>query len=60
MQKFSANVGIPMNCIFPVMNYCEETDMNDDIDSLILNAMKHVLHCGDDFFEFTQNEPDSS
>ncbi|XP_072218979.1 interferon-induced protein 44-like [Leuresthes tenuis] len=55
MQKLGANVGIPMNCIFPVMNYSEETEMNDDIDSLILNAMKHVLHCGDDFLEFTQN-----
>jgi len=60
MQKFSVNVGIPMNCIFPVRNYCEETDMKDDIDSLILNAMEHVLQSGDDFFEFTQNEPDSS
>ncbi|XP_072218981.1 interferon-induced protein 44-like [Leuresthes tenuis] len=60
MQKFSEDVGIPMNCIFPVRNYSEETEMNDDIDSLILNAMKHILQCGHDFLDFTQNEPDSS
>ncbi|XP_075315890.1 interferon-induced protein 44-like [Odontesthes bonariensis] len=60
MEKFSANVGIPMNCIFPVRNYSQETDMNDDINSLILNAMKHILHCGHDFLEFIQDKADSS
>ncbi|KAM4521522.1 interferon-induced protein 44-like [Odontesthes bonariensis] len=56
MEKFSANVGIPMNCIFPVRNYSQETNMDDDIDSLILDAMKNILQCADDFLEFTQDQ----
>ncbi|XP_075315889.1 interferon-induced protein 44-like [Odontesthes bonariensis] len=60
MEKFSANVGIPMNCIFPVRNYSQEINMNDDINSLILNAMKDILQCADDYFEFIQNQADCS
>uniref|UniRef100_A0A3Q3LRP9 Interferon-induced protein 44-like n=1 Tax=Mastacembelus armatus TaxID=205130 RepID=A0A3Q3LRP9_9TELE len=51
-DKFSANVGIPMNCIFPVKNYHEETDLVDDVDSLILNAMRHIINMGDDCINF--------
>ncbi|XP_041831581.1 interferon-induced protein 44-like [Melanotaenia boesemani] len=51
MEKFSAAVGIPMNCIFPVKNYHEEIDMNEDMDSLILSAMKNILDCGNDFYK---------
>uniref|UniRef100_A0A671U2F1 G domain-containing protein n=1 Tax=Sparus aurata TaxID=8175 RepID=A0A671U2F1_SPAAU len=49
MTDFSAAVGIPMNRIFPVKNYSEEIDINDDVDSLILNALRHMINFGDDF-----------
>ncbi|XP_018539885.2 interferon-induced protein 44 [Lates calcarifer] len=49
MQKFSADVGIPMNCIFPVRNYYEEIDLYDDTDTLILSAMRRIIDHGEDF-----------
>ncbi|XP_029911289.1 interferon-induced protein 44-like [Myripristis murdjan] len=49
MQKFSDLVGIPMNCIFPVKNYHEEIDVNDDVDSLILSVLRRIINCGEDF-----------
>ncbi|XP_054879924.1 interferon-induced protein 44-like [Poeciliopsis prolifica] len=55
MQKFSSLVGIPMNRIFPVKNYHEEIDMNTDVDSLILSAMRHILNCGNDCINFHHN-----
>ncbi|XP_070705527.1 interferon-induced protein 44-like [Pempheris klunzingeri] len=52
MEEFSAAVGIPMNCIFPVKNYSEEIDLNSDVDSLILSAMKHIINYGEDYIRF--------
>ncbi|XP_035990906.1 interferon-induced protein 44-like isoform X1 [Fundulus heteroclitus] len=51
MKDFSAAVGIPMNCIFPVKNYSEEIDLKDDIDTLILCALRKMIDFGDDFIE---------
>ncbi|KAF1377037.1 hypothetical protein PFLUV_G00217720 [Perca fluviatilis] len=48
MEEFSVNVGIPMNCIFPVKNYHEEINLNSDIDSLILSALTNIINFGDD------------
>ncbi|XP_026196901.1 interferon-induced protein 44-like isoform X2 [Anabas testudineus] len=49
MEQFSSDVGIPVNCIFPVKNYHEKINFNDDVDSLILSALKHIIDFGDDF-----------
>ncbi|XP_074551402.1 interferon-induced protein 44-like [Halichoeres trimaculatus] len=49
MEEFSAAVGIPLNYIFPVKNYSEEIDLNDDVDALILSALKKMIDFGDDF-----------
>ncbi|KAM8748583.1 interferon-induced protein 44-like [Acanthopagrus schlegelii] len=49
MKDFSATVGIPMNCIFPIKNYSKEIDINDDVDSLILSALRCMIDFGDDF-----------
>ncbi|KAK7882751.1 hypothetical protein WMY93_028925 [Mugilogobius chulae] len=49
MSEFSATVGIPMNCIFPLKNYCDEVDTVDEVDTLILTALKHMLQHADDF-----------
>ena len=49
MEEISTKVGIPMNCIFPVKNYHEEVDLDNDIDVLILRALKHMINFGEDF-----------
>ena len=49
MKDFSSAVGIPMNYIFPVKNYREEIDIDDDVDTLILSALRHMINFGDDF-----------
>ncbi|MEQ2272238.1 hypothetical protein XENORESO_017202 [Xenotaenia resolanae] len=51
MKDFSAAVGIPINCIFPVKSYSEEIDLKDDVDFLILSALKKMVDFGDDFIE---------
>ncbi|XP_029968784.1 interferon-induced protein 44-like [Salarias fasciatus] len=49
MEAVSAAVGIPMNCIFPVKNYSSEIETNDEMDSLILSAMRKIIDYGEDF-----------
>ncbi|MEQ2218819.1 hypothetical protein XENOCAPTIV_008572, partial [Xenoophorus captivus] len=51
MKDFSAVMGIPLNCIFPVKNYSEEIDLKDDVDFLILSALKKMVDFGDNFIE---------
>uniref|UniRef100_A0A3Q3AX38 G domain-containing protein n=2 Tax=Kryptolebias marmoratus TaxID=37003 RepID=A0A3Q3AX38_KRYMA len=51
MKDFSAAVGIPMNCVFPVKNYSEEIDLKNDVDILILSALRKMIDFGDDFIE---------
>ncbi|XP_035990908.1 interferon-induced protein 44-like [Fundulus heteroclitus] len=51
MTEFSAAAGLPMNCIFPVKNYSDEIDLNDDVDTLILSALRKMIDFGDDFIE---------
>ena len=51
MGDFSATVGISLNCIFPVKNYSQEITVKDDVDSLILSALKSMIDFGDDFIE---------
>ncbi|XP_042247248.1 interferon-induced protein 44-like isoform X1 [Thunnus maccoyii] len=60
MEQFSVDVGIPMNCIFPVKNYSEEININDDIDSLILSALKHIIDFGEDFMNHKMNQAEGS
>ncbi|XP_041814791.1 interferon-induced protein 44-like [Chelmon rostratus] len=55
MERFSANMGIPMNCIFPVKNYHNEIDLNDDVDSLILNALRNIINFGHDCINFSKS-----
>ena len=51
MEDFSSAVGIPMNFIFPVRNYREEIDINDDVDTLILSALRRMIDFGDDIID---------
>ncbi|KAM8723546.1 interferon-induced protein 44-like isoform 2-T3 [Acanthopagrus schlegelii] len=49
MELFSDSLGIPVKCIFPVKNYHSEIDPDDDTDTLILSALKHMINFGEDF-----------
>ncbi|XP_056590564.1 interferon-induced protein 44-like [Triplophysa dalaica] len=48
MQMCSDKVGVPMNYIFPVKNYHDEIDTEDDIDILILKALQQIVNFADD------------
>ncbi|XP_056593499.1 interferon-induced protein 44-like [Triplophysa dalaica] len=48
MQMCSDKVGVPMNNIFPVKNYHDEIDTEDDIDVLILKALEQIVNLADD------------
>lgn len=48
MEKLSADVGIPMNCIFPVKNYHDEINLNNYTDALILSTLRNILDVGED------------
>lgn len=41
-------MGIPINFIFPVKNYHSETELNPDMDAIIMNAMRHIIDIGND------------
>uniref|UniRef100_A0A3B4X5B0 G domain-containing protein n=1 Tax=Seriola lalandi dorsalis TaxID=1841481 RepID=A0A3B4X5B0_SERLL len=43
MEKLSAEVGIPMNCIFPVKNYHEEIHVDNDTDALLLSSLRSII-----------------
>ncbi|XP_054915743.1 interferon-induced protein 44-like [Poeciliopsis prolifica] len=49
MGDFSAGLGIPMNCILLMKNYSSETQLNADVSTLILNALKLMIDFGDDY-----------
>lgn len=49
MEQLSAWLGIPLNCIFPVKNYHNEICRDDDIETLILTALKQMIDFGEDF-----------
>lgn len=52
MTEFSYAVGIPLNCIMAVKNYSEGiTEKDEDMDTLILTALRHMIHFGDDFID---------
>uniref|UniRef100_A0A8D0D573 G domain-containing protein n=1 Tax=Sander lucioperca TaxID=283035 RepID=A0A8D0D573_SANLU len=55
MEEFSAEVGIPIDCIFAVKNYHEENDFNSETYTLILSALKHIITFGDDCINMGSN-----
>ncbi|XP_031697275.1 interferon-induced protein 44-like [Anarrhichthys ocellatus] len=51
VDKFSMLLGIPPNCIFLVKNYHSEIKTNNDINALILTALKQMITFGEDFLD---------
>ncbi|XP_018530404.1 interferon-induced protein 44 [Lates calcarifer] len=49
MTDLSSALGIPLNCILPVKNYCEEISIDDNVDTLILSCLRLIIDFGDDF-----------
>uniref|UniRef100_A0A3Q1H898 G domain-containing protein n=1 Tax=Acanthochromis polyacanthus TaxID=80966 RepID=A0A3Q1H898_9TELE len=55
VDKFICLLGIPLNCIFLVKNYHSETRISDDIDALILVALREMVYFGEDFLNKLQD-----
>lgn len=49
VEKFRVQLGLPLNCIFLVKNYESEMNTNEDLNALILHALKQMLVFGEDF-----------
>ncbi|CAM4502714.1 unnamed protein product [Leuciscus chuanchicus] len=47
----SEKTGLPLSNIFPVKNYHEEIDTDDDIDALILKAIEQIVEIANDNLE---------
>lgn len=50
----SQSLGIPLNGVIPVKNYCEELELDVDTDIMLLMAVMQMLNYADSFFE---NQP---
>ena len=48
MEKLSNTVGFPLNCIFPLKNYHAEIELKDEVDMLILTALRKILDLAND------------
>uniref|UniRef100_A0A8C2FW15 Interferon-induced protein 44-like n=1 Tax=Cyprinus carpio TaxID=7962 RepID=A0A8C2FW15_CYPCA len=48
MEECSNSVGVPVSHIFPVKNYHEEIDTQNDMDVLILRALTQIVQIADD------------
>ncbi|KAK3568877.1 hypothetical protein QTP86_019104 [Hemibagrus guttatus] len=49
MQKYSNELGVPVNRIFPVLNYHEETHVKEDINCLMLDALTQIICWANDY-----------
>ncbi|XP_058249233.1 interferon-induced protein 44-like [Hemibagrus wyckioides] len=51
MHKCSNELGVPVNRVFPVLNYHEETHVNEDINCLMLDALTQITYWANDYVD---------
>uniref|UniRef100_A0A3Q3RTJ3 TLDc domain-containing protein n=1 Tax=Mastacembelus armatus TaxID=205130 RepID=A0A3Q3RTJ3_9TELE len=51
MQDISARLGVPLSCVVPVKNYCEELELDVNCDILLLTAITQMLRSADSYFD---------
>ncbi|KAI4873968.1 hypothetical protein NFI96_030643 [Prochilodus magdalenae] len=49
MKQCSVRLGIPMNCIFPVKNYHEETKANNNLNCLMLEGLTQAVYSAHEY-----------
>uniref|UniRef100_A0A3B1JI41 G domain-containing protein n=1 Tax=Astyanax mexicanus TaxID=7994 RepID=A0A3B1JI41_ASTMX len=55
MLECQRALDIKMNCIFPVKNYHEETDISEDVNCLMLHALTRIVQWADDYVDKYSN-----
>ncbi|KAK7904027.1 hypothetical protein WMY93_016634 [Mugilogobius chulae] len=50
-REVSEALGIPLSCVVPVKNYCTETQLNLEVDVLLLSAVELMMNYAESFFE---------
>ncbi|TRY81602.1 hypothetical protein DNTS_030999 [Danionella cerebrum] len=58
MVECSNKLGVPVECIFPVKNYHEERATNTTADTLLLDALQHIVNFAKDHVEDQADEKD--
>ena len=49
VDKVATSLGVARNCIYPVKNYENEVDPDEDVNVLALLAMRQAVHLAEDF-----------
>uniref|UniRef100_A0A8C4R293 Uncharacterized protein n=1 Tax=Eptatretus burgeri TaxID=7764 RepID=A0A8C4R293_EPTBU len=49
MNEVSHKLGIPLNCVFPVVNYSTQVETMTNMDVLMLSSFKHMINFAGDF-----------
>uniref|UniRef100_W5K5C5 G domain-containing protein n=1 Tax=Astyanax mexicanus TaxID=7994 RepID=W5K5C5_ASTMX len=55
MHKCQRALGVKMNCIFPVKNYHEETEINENVNCLMLHALTRIVRWADEYVDKCSN-----
>ncbi|XP_071398992.1 interferon-induced protein 44-like isoform X2 [Centroberyx affinis] len=51
VQEVGARLGVPLSCVVPVKNYCEELELDLNCDILLLSAVIQMLRFVDNYFD---------
>ncbi|XP_036427328.1 interferon-induced protein 44-like [Colossoma macropomum] len=49
MEECSTRLGVPVNCIFPLKNYHEETNLNEELNCLMLEAFTQAVYSAHEY-----------
>ncbi|KAL6485200.1 hypothetical protein MHYP_G00072450 [Metynnis hypsauchen] len=57
MEECSNRLGVPVNCIFPVMNYHSDNNINEKLNCLMLEAVTQAVYSANNYVKkFSHNE----